>query len=473
MHLLFNGIDLEPYFRIKDIRGRGLIQRQINSILVPGMDGEYPTSIETPAKILEIDIRIVSDNLRKAVDDLNSILATDDPVPIIFPDEPNMTYYGTVETSEETGERVHLGRHDTTIYIRRSDPHKYGPEKPFSFETDYFNIENKGTAEAEPIFELEVKEPITFAMLQNQFDEYNMIGRPIDVTDTTPFQKYERVFYSNASNDEGWTNANSGEIDGIVSGTMRTNGTRFQASSYGTGSGWHGPAIKTSLPEVLTDFRVETFVSFYNKNVAGYVGRVEIYLLDELGNSVAKLAIKDTQNGQALSVGESRLGDTTVNHYMIDEQNAYWNNFFGILRIEREGNEWRAYIAMVDSASGRHHTRRSVRWIDTENQFTRKVAQVVIHMGKFGNHQTTTGGFYSVSAYKINQEPEGIPYIADVGDIITFDHTNNGQIYINGEPYEDTNLGSDYFTLKKGDNNIVALPDNAFGISGRYRERYL
>ena len=152
--MLFNGIDLEPYFRIKDIRGRGLIKRRINSISVPGMAGEHITSIDDPAKVLELDIRIISKDLRKSIDELNAIFATDQPVPIVFPDEPDKTYYGTVETTEETGERFHLGRHDTTLFIRRSTPYKYGPELNPTFPSDAVTLTNNGTAEADPIFEM-------------------------------------------------------------------------------------------------------------------------------------------------------------------------------------------------------------------------------------------------------------------------------------------------------------------------------
>ncbi|MEN2467882.1 distal tail protein Dit, partial [Ornithinibacillus sp. JPR2-1] len=178
--MLFNGIDLDPYFRIKDIRGRGLIRRRINSLSVPGMDGEHVTSIDVPSRLLEIDIRIISKDLRKTIDELNAILATNGPVPIVFPDEPDMTYYGVVEDTEETGEKVHLGRHDTTIYIRRSDPYKYGPELTAEFPSDTASLTNNGTAKAKPIIELTATQKATFAMISNGTEEYNLIGTPAD-----------------------------------------------------------------------------------------------------------------------------------------------------------------------------------------------------------------------------------------------------------------------------------------------------
>src|SRR5690606_18582222 len=146
-----------------------------------------------------------------------------------------------------------------------------------------------------------------------------------------------------------------------------------------------------------------------------------IYLLDVNEQVVGKVAIKDTQSGQALTVGEARAGSGSNSHFLINESGdrpGNWNNFSGQVRIEREGNVWRAYIAMVDTATGRHHTRRSVTWVDTENKLTRSVAQVQIHIGQHRTHQTPASGVYSLSVYKINQEEQGIPYIADVGDII-------------------------------------------------------
>lgn len=480
--ILFNNIDLEPYFRIKEIRGRGLIKRKINSITVPGMDGEYVESIDTPSKVLEVDIRITSSDLRKTIDTLNSILATDEPVPIVFPDEPEMTYYGTVETSEETGERVHLGRHDSTIYIRQSDPYKYGPEQREEIKTDVHSVRNDGTAEAKPIIELTVKEPITFAMVQNNNDlikignefypKYMMLGKSIDVENQAPFVKYERVFHSVGNSLVGWSPHDS--VDGgSVAGQMETNGTRFQAANYGTGTSWHGPAIKRGLTEPLQDFRLETTIGFWNGQPQ-QVGRVEIYLLDINGNQVAKVAMKDTKSGRSLAMGEVRAGDASNNHYLISGPASHddgWNNFYGVLRVEREGNIWKAYIGKINQNTGEHHWRRAVEWPDNEGKFTRTIAQVVVHVGRVGTHTSGAMGVYDVSVYKINKQQDGVPYIAGAGDKIIFDSTT-GDAFINGEPRNELlDFGSDFINLVKGNNLLVVHP-SGFDKVLKYRKRY-
>src|SRR5690625_355174 len=121
------------------------------------------------------------DALKKR-DELAEWLLTGEPVELKFDDEPGRTYYAKIEGTIEDFNKFVDQRSGILTFVC-PDPFAYGEEKTFTAESDYFNIEYKGTAEAEPIFELEVKEPITFAMLQNQFDEYNMIGRDVSASE--------------------------------------------------------------------------------------------------------------------------------------------------------------------------------------------------------------------------------------------------------------------------------------------------
>ena len=446
-----------------------------NLLYIPGRPGAVLQGSETDVLTIEVDVEISSTvdlNLRKTAEDFASWLITEEPCELTFDDEPDRIYFAVVEGDFKPNEIVSKGY--GTIKFLCLDSYKYGPEKEAIFPSDAVSLDYEGTAPGDPIFELEVLQPVTFAMIQNQNDEYMMIGKPTDVIDT-PYEKYERVFYSDCNNLTGWTNATNGEIDGNIAGTMETNGTRFQASDFGTGSSWHGPAIKTSLPEPLTDFRLTAYVGFFNKSVAKQVGRIEIYLLDVNGNQVGKIALKDIQSNRSVAWGEARAGDNQDNHYLINEYGdkpGNWNDFSGHMRIEREGNVWRAYFAKVDS-SGRHHTRRYAEWVDTENKFNRTVAQIVVHHGQYGSHEPVSGGVYSLNVYKINQEQENeVPYIAQPGDIITFDHKEK-LLLINGEPRKDLkDFGAKYFQLQKGENTLIVHPPDSFNVTCKYRERF-
>jgi len=344
---------------------------QRNILTVPGLPGGYLTDTVTNPRQIEVPVLIKANSfpdLQKLKEDLAGWLVTDTPQELIFDDEPDRVYFAVVDESLDLEEIVKWG-HGIIRFIC-PDPYKYGPEKEAIFPSDVVSLNYNGTAPGDPLFEMEATQPITFAMIQNQNEEYMMIGKPIDVTDT-PYAKYERVFYSDCDSLTGWTTAAPGEIDGNIAGTMQTNGTRFQASDYGTGASWHGPAIKTSLPEVLTDFKMTAWIALYNGYAARQVGRVEIYLLDPNGNQVGKVAMKDTRTLQSLAWGEARAGDADNYKYLINEYGdkpGNWNDFAGHVELSREGNRWRAYFAMVDTSTGRHHTRRIVEWVDTENK---------------------------------------------------------------------------------------------------------
>src|SRR5699024_9183442 len=152
-----------------------------------------------------------------------------------------------------------------------------------------------------------------------------------------PYERYERILTANGTNMTGWIKEGNVVDGGIVSGNMESNGSRFQAESFGSGSNWHGPAIKRSLPETLTDFRIKTRIAFGNTR-NNYIGRIEMYLLDVNGETVAKIALKDNQGARQLAIGEGRAGNLDNGKYVISNDSGdrpgVWNNFSGILEIE-------------------------------------------------------------------------------------------------------------------------------------------
>ncbi|MGY3718879.1 distal tail protein Dit, partial [Sutcliffiella cohnii] len=104
----------------------------------------------------------------------------------------------------------------------------------------------------------------------------------------------------------GWTTHNS--VDGgVVAGEIVSSNGFFRPNSFGEGTSWHGPALKTSLSQALKDFRVEAEIEFLNTG-GNKRGRVEIYLLDTQSRAIAKLALKDSWS-IARAWGEARAGD--------------------------------------------------------------------------------------------------------------------------------------------------------------------
>src|SRR5699024_11090222 len=230
--------------------------------------------------------------------------------------DQDIIFYATLREleipEEETNDLVGY------IHFYCSDPFKYGPEKEVTSTEDAFIVESNGTADSDPIFELTAKKRTTFAMVTNG-TQYNLVGKPLADVEQ-PYERYERILTANGTNMTGWTPADY--VDGgTVDGEMESNGSRFQAKEMGSGSNWHGPAIKRSLPETLTDFRIKTRIAFGNTR-NNYIGRIEMYLLDVNGETVAKIALKDNQGGRQRAIGEGRAGNLDNGKYVISNDSG-------------------------------------------------------------------------------------------------------------------------------------------------------
>ena len=475
MSFSFNG---ETRGYLKVLRGRkrpawASVTRDL--LIVPGKPGGYLQNTAVQPRPIDVPVMIEGENianLQKIKEDLAAWLVTEEPKELIFDDEPDRTYFAIVDETLDLEELVRVGQ--GTIRFICPDPYKYGQEKNASFPSDVVSLNYGGTADGDPIFELEVLQPVTFALIQNQNDEYMMIGKPVNVDDQVPVEREQRIFWSHGDTLTGWTTGSN--IDGTVAGSMASNGYKFYPVNFGTGSGsWHGPAMKTSLPQVLEHFRVDAIVEFFNS--APSVGRLEIYLLAEDGDVISKIALRDTTTSRAATYGEARVGNAAVNYYMFNDTGATpstWTNFFGMLRIGRYNDEWFAYIAKIDQTTGEHIARMYRSWHDTEGQFRKNLAQIQVHFGQLGSYTPITAmGVHDIKVFKWNPTTQAeIPYIAYEGDKITFDHKDKN-ILINGETRLDLkDFGARFFKLKPGENTLIVLPEQSFNVTCRYRERF-
>src|SRR5690606_12653014 len=99
-----------------------------------------------------------------------------------------------------------------------------------------------------------------------------------------------------------------------------------------------------------------------------------------------------------------------------------WINFKGMLRLQRSNNRWQAYVALIDS-NGNHHSTMTRAYEDTQGLFGENVAQIQVHIATSKSYLPTQQKINDIKVYKLN-ERTGIPYIANVGDLITLDHVD-------------------------------------------------
>jgi len=446
-----------------------------NLLTVPNRPGAYHKSTDIDVRPLEVPVRIKAESiadLQKIKEDLADWLITESVEELIFDDEPDRTYYAMIEGELDLDELVNRGK--GTLNFICPDPYKYGLTKIQRSNTGTLTARNEGSVEALPTFEIEADADYTHIDVSNG-ELMNRIGRVVNIEDYAASRE-ERVFNDGLSSLTGWAKTEGAvHIDGLATGNMKVDNGRFIAADFGTNAdAWHGPYYKKSIGQTLTDFRIETMVELVNTGEDKF-GKVEVYLLDENNYSVCMLTIKDVDSSGKRIYATMRTGggdqgfkDLISTHG--DQESTFWN-FYGMLRIERVGNRWTAYVAKVDKSTGKHTARSFVEFYDTEQQFMRQPAQVGIYLAQYGTRKVSTLRADDVKVYKINQlTANQIPYIVKAGDVVTFDHKNQ-VILINGEPRMDLKAFSgEFFGLNRGVNTISTSPP--LPTKATWRERY-
>lgn len=449
-----------------------------NTIIeIPGMSGGYISETRKKVRVLNLVIGVKLPSgwtFEKVNEDLAEWLVTDQEEELIISDESNRIYYakidGTLNIEPLTN---HTGMGVLTFLC--PDSYKYGVLKSGNFEnpTGPVILWNGGTAPTAPIFNITLKQKTTHLDIIGPND-YMRIGRPPGV-EVNPVDPRQIVLWDQMNSLTGWVTAQNTDIDGgTVAGTMRTNGYEFSASSYGTGSSWHGPALIKSIGQSLSDFEVEFRLRLMNDEMKT-VGRVELYLLDEAKNAVGKLSLKDNHSGMDGNYAELRVGDRTTNRFLISERGEKWQtwlDFDGMLRLSRIGNKWTAYVTKI--VNGKHTARRVAEFTDTENKFTRVLSHVAVHIAAYGDIAPAPMAILDLKVYKINDvSEEQIKFIGDAGDVFTFDHKTSA-IYRNGELYMKKDFGARFFYLARGENRLVVSPTEVISkVEAEWRDAYL
>lgn len=331
-------------------------------------------------------------------------------------------------------------------------------------------VVNEGTAETYPTFTAYVKQPITFLDIISP-DSYMRVGQPYEVSQT-PVDGDKPVMQDKMTTTTGWGAATS-VVDGIVQGTMVSDGERFVVQSYGpTYNGWAGPALKKSLPYPIEDFRMYSLVQIH-ANEKG-TGRVEIYGLDTTNNIVFRATIADFWQNTRMVRLQCELGTSRDMAWMTyGKKKGDLNYYYGAINIRRKGNLWEFYTARVNNEGNLVDFVRHT-FTDTKNKYTAPLAQLQVHIGchmSYGPVDHLSINHLYVYELRDHQENQ-VPYIAYPDDVLQFDH-KNAVIYRNGEPimaYKD--FGARFFPLAPGATELAVNPSDAAVVTIDYRPRY-
>ncbi|WP_202822259.1 distal tail protein Dit [Bacillus cereus] len=450
---------------------------------VPGYPGARLLTTETEMRVLPVPVGIIvpdGSDLETLKEEIAEWLITEKPVELVFDVTPDRTYLAVIDEDFDPDDFVTLGK--GTLKFICPMPYKLGPTKTVEFEMDghglIANVQNKGSVESNPIIEVEVTKPSTFLDVWNGTD-YFRIGYPLKA-DQVPVERNQRVLWDEMGTTIGWTDVPKTE-DMTGGGKFKSDGYRFMAEYLGepTVKGWHGCIAKKNIPQgPLQDFIMQAYVHI-NSYHWDQMGRVEIGLLDENSEYVARISMSDVQweaeqNSGFASVGNSKKpgGQVLINEH--GDHPDTWTNFRGRLWLARTGNRWEAYISKFILGTEIDDAERFVVWFDENNVNMNKVTQVQISISQFSNNMFCSQmSIDDLKIWKVNMNTQNNPpYIFDVGDKVVID-TERSLVTINGKSAINLkDIFSDYPVIHKGSNKLEIMPSTVGTAKVMYRERF-
>ncbi|WP_270607497.1 distal tail protein Dit [Bacillus mobilis] len=465
-----------------------------NFLSVPGYPGARLLNTQTEMRVLSIPVGIIvpdGSDLEVIKEEIADWLITDQAVELTFDVEPNRTYLAVVDDSFDLDEFVTLGI--GTIKFVCPIPYKLGQVQTHPFvqswsteTTSYFT--NKGSVEVPALIEMTVKKPSTF--LDVWFGKYPLernyfrIGYPLTVEETT-VQERERVLWDEMASPIGWTSV-TGQVEEMKgTGSFKVkDGHALYCEKYAEGAtrGVYGAIAKKNIPGgPIQDFEMEAWVTLQSKN-REEMGRVEVLLLDDSSNVVARINMNDLYGDAEITKAYMRIGTESTPgsiRKLVDTSGGYsttFNQFRGRLRIARRGKQWSVYVAKFIDGTYTDGASLVEQFNDVDNSnpmTTRKIAQVMIAVCKWDNHPAIDNMCITdLKIWKVNNVAVNTkPFIFETGDKIIID-TEKSLVTINGKnAINFKDIFSEFPKIIRGDNRIDIMPPDVTATIS-YRERY-
>jgi len=313
--------DEVPGFRTSYIQGRESYNVQVNEITSKRIVGSRYSGRQIPSRELTIHYYITVDTFKEfqiAYNKLKGILYESEEIKIVFGDEPDKFYVGTVTQTEPK----YLVNHHTAegdIYVHCAKPFKYSvtehvvkvkpTDSPYVADIDY-----EGTFPAYPVLKATSRSSkLGYVSFINQNAKIIQIGTPEDTTkdQSSGKESVERLvthFYEGASFDKYTKNAGSTIAMGsnpivIASGAdvspKDTGHGGAYPSAYGSNTTtWHGPTLHRNVDKSGNTFSIANFsvhwrLTFVGDTTGSNLGLTQINLtgINSSGTAVSIASI--------------------------------------------------------------------------------------------------------------------------------------------------------------------------------------
>lgn len=496
MKITFNSIDLSSYFRVLGA-DRGIMPNKETELATVGVShGSFVKSRKFAVRYIEVEVALVEDStedLQLKKRRLAGILSVDKPVKLIFSDEPDKYYLAEVDGATDIEQILGVGL--GTITFMCADPFAYSvTEKSVKAVNGVISVDYKGTAESYPVFEVVNHSANGFLGFINPDGKVIQLGNPDDV-DEIEFQQNERVITEPfLTNKNVWTVnegvitypyfQNDGAVANIVGGSFDwaafadTIIPKYPANSVRR---WIGPSLTRPIKVNSNGSNTGNFSSklrlhFYQK-ANNQRGRAEIVIQSSNTNILAGAVLRDSSMSNKSMIFECWALDKRLGYFELDLK-KFTRGLYEI-EISKIGNVLQYKISEV----GKFVNGVVVPSVAFIKSFTidtvkdKPATAVTLWMSRFHDKPVNEMHYTDYKFDWINVDKvEDIPNLFTADNVVTVNNAT-GITTVNYVDYGNIGaLGNEFFTLKKGVNNILAMwsdwavePDVAIF----YRERWL
>lgn len=474
LDVIYKGIRLSNYCSVMEIHRDVLPPRDNVTIDIPGYKGTYFYNRKINPRTFSVDI-LISDPFEENRQALANVLESDSLVPIEFTDHPGIVYEGIFTgTSEISKTNYREGTTTLQFFI----PYPYGKGESY---IAHIPSTSEGVEDISVYSGVETFPVITATFLEDTpafaiacGEKYLQLGN-FQTVETTPVPKEQLIFFEACESLTGWTVLNGNFEEISLTGQINSNGYSFSLLNVGEGSAWHGAALAKGLSEPVQDFVFQAKVQHRStgKDLEKQMGKIDIYFRNAAGESIAKLTLKDDTPTAYLNNAQAGLGYYGRRDIIFDRKVKNLNDFDGLIRMRREGKAINVYFGQI--RNGKEEWSTSTRIIDSKNEFTDKVASIVIALSVHGTSPASTMYIEDLKLWKINQldEETDVDQVFHAGDVLTID-MGNGSVYLNSvNAIQYMVPGSQFFGLQPGTETIGVLPAGAVDVDIQYDSMYL
>lgn len=304
---------------------------------IPAMVGNSFLGMNYGAKKIEIECTMKTDteeDRAELIHELGNLfnLEGNDEYDLILSDEPRYIYEAHV-SSISVPERISQTNSWSkfTITFSCSTPYAFSEQVDVPILEETQNIVFEGSAPTFPVITIVPKTDLKEIAITNSAGEYVYIGEGENTeSNASEVNKEPRIVRDECNTLATWTKITEDNLKFNMENVHLASDTDLKAGAnslriaeksgkpyFGaaTKGKWHGAGRFLTLPESCSDWRVRVRI-YNNQNSYRAKNKIEVYLLDELGNRIGKLMLKDNDNSRRVGIGAD-VGKSTDSRKII------------------------------------------------------------------------------------------------------------------------------------------------------------